>query len=198
MIYATSHVTPGVKRFHRDEYMAALAEARSYCAQKRYDIEIREGCEILYTDQAPRLLAEGYIPTMGGTDFVLVEFSPDIKYEKLREAIASLVHEGYVPVIAHAERYQCLTHRPGRVEKLKEEYEVRIQLNCSSIVNYKGLYNWYFINRMLKRQLADALGTDAHNLTSRPANMRLAWRAVRKKYGAAYAQKLTNGSFMDD
>jgi len=195
-IIATPHVTPGVRRFHREEYEKAVADARAYCAEKGLEIEILTGCEILYTDQAARLISEGHVPTLNYTDYVLVEFSPDIKYAKLYEALEHLVCEGYRPVIAHVERYQCLVRRPARAERLKRELEVRYQINCSSIINYKGLFNWYFVNRMLRKRLVDAIGTDAHNTSTRPANMKEAWRAIKQKYGARYARRLTDGSFL--
>lgn len=195
-IIATPHATPGVHRFHLDEYRRALAEARAYCIEEGLEIEILEGCEVLYTDQAPRLLGERQLPTLNGTDFVLVEFSPDIKYSKLRDALESLICEGFRPVIAHAERYDCLTKRPSRAEKLKAEMDVRIQVNCSSIINKKGWRVRHFVKGMLEKELVDALGTDAHNVTSRAANMKEAYAIVKKKYGGKYAKRLTSGSFL--
>lgn len=195
-IIATPHATPGVHRFHLDEYRRALAEARAYCIQEGLEIEILEGCEVLYTDQAPRLLGERQLPTLNGTDFVLVEFSPDIKFSKLREALDCLVCEGFRPVIAHVERYDCLTHRPSRAEKLKEELGVKLQVNCASIIRKKGWHVRHFVKRMLENQLIDALGTDAHNVDSRAANMKEAYGIVKKKYGGKYAKRLTNGSFL--
>jgi len=198
VIIATPHVTPGVRRFHIDEYHKAVDDAKDYCAEAGYDLEILEGCEILYTEQTPRLLRDGYVPTLNGTDFVLVEFSPDIKYKKLKEALDSILCQGFRPVVAHVERYNCLTRMPSRAEKIKATMDVRFQMNCSSVIKKKGFFVRLFVNRMLKKQLIDALGTDAHNVTTRVANMKAAWRTVRRKYGAAYARRLTNGSLLED
>ncbi len=198
VIFATPHVTPGVRRFRLDEYHQALEDARDYCSETGLDIQILEGCEILYTDQTPRLLRDGYIPTMNETDFVLVEFSPDIKYKKLKEALDAILCQGYRPIVAHVERYMCLVHRPSRAEKIKDTMDVRFQMNCSSVIKRKGLFVNLFVNRMLKKQLIDALGTDSHNVTSRAANMKTAWKIVRKKYGSRYAERLTNGSLLEE
>lgn len=195
-IIATSHATPGVQRFQLDEYRQALADARAYCTEKGLEIEILEGCEVLYTDQAPRLLSEGQIPTLAGTDFVLVEFSPDVKFSKLREALERLCCEGFRPVVAHVERYACLTSRPSRAEKLKEELGVRFQVNCSSVIRNKGWTVRRFIKHMLEEELIDALGTDAHNMSSRAANMKETYKIVKRKYGGKYARRLTSGSFL--
>jgi len=197
-IIATPHVTPGVQPFPFDAYIQVLAQANDYCAEKGLDVEVLDGCEVLYTDQTPRLLSEGRIPTLNGTDFVLVEFSPDIRFSKLCEALSSLQREGYRPVIAHVERYECLVRRPSRVEKLKDEMEVWLQMNCSSVIRRKSWLVRYFVHRMLEDEYIDALGTDAHNVSSRAANMKEAYEIVKKKYGAGYAKQLTNGSFFRD
>jgi hypothetical protein len=39
---------------------------------------------MLYTYQADRYLAQGRIPTLGGSDKLLMEFSLDIRYERWR------------------------------------------------------------------------------------------------------------------
>jgi len=198
VIIATPHATPGVQRFLLDEYRQALADARAYCAGKGLEIEIKEGCEILYTDQTPRLLREGQILTLCETDFVLVEFSPDIKFTKLREALDRLLIEGYRPVVAHVERYACLTNHPSRAEKLRDELDVRFQMNCSSVIKSKGLMMRHFVNQMLEDRLIDALGTDAHNVSSRAANMKEAYKIIKKEYSARYAKLLTNGSIFEE
>ena len=197
-IIATPHATPGVYQFKLDEYRQALAEARAYCIEEGLEIEILEGCEVLYTDQTPRLLGENQLPTLNGTDFVLVEFSPDIKYSKMCEALERLLCEGFRPVIAHVERYDCLLNHPSRVEKLKEEQDILFQMNCSSVIHKKSWRVRHFVKRMLEDELIDALGTDAHNVHSRAANMKEAYKIVKKKYSGKYAKQLTDGSLFED
>ncbi|MBP3411354.1 MAG: hypothetical protein J6M10_10215, partial [Clostridia bacterium] len=104
-IVATPHVTPGVKRFDRDQFDRALRDARRYCDENGLDIELYEGCEILYTSQTASFLLDGRIPTMADTDYVLVEFSPDVRFERFKEAMDSLLGYGYLPIVAHVERY---------------------------------------------------------------------------------------------
>lgn len=195
-IVATPHVTPGVHRFDREQYAQAIQEAVEYCRVEGLGISIYEGCEVLYTRQASRLLGEGKIPTLAGTERVLVEFSPDIRYEELCDALDDLQHNGFLPVIAHVERYRCLVVRPSRAEKIKQQMNIYFQMNCNTLLVKKGFFERRFVKRMLKKQLIDALGTDAHNTTSRKAQMQAAWRAVKREYGASYATRLTNGSLL--
>lgn len=195
-IVVTPHVTPGVKRFDIVQYERALEEARSYCEAHELGIEVYAGAEILYTSQTCSFLLDGRVPTMAGTDHVLVEFSPDIRYEKLKEALDTLLRSGYLPIIAHVERYACLAHKPSLAEKIKEELDVYYQVNCSSILGGKDKQSDRFVEKLLDWDLVDALGTDAHSPTVRAVHMREAWKKLKKEFGASYADELTDGHLL--
>lgn len=197
-IVATPHVTPGVKRFDRDQFDRALRDARRYCDENGLDIELYEGCEILYTSQTPSFLMDGRIPTMADTDYVLVEFSPDVRFERFKEAMDSLLGYGYLPIVAHVERYACLAQHPTRAEKIKEEMDVSFQVNCSSIIGNKksSMGNHRFVEKLLDWDLIDAIGTDAHSPNMRTVHMSEAWQKLKKEFGAAYANELTDGHLL--
>lgn len=195
-IVATPHVTPGVRRFDREQYVRALEDARSFCKNEGLGIELYEGAEILYSANTCEFLAEGRVPTMAGTDHVLVEFSPDVRYDYLREALDNLLRYGFVPIIAHVERYACLTHHPSRAEKLKDEFDVYYQVNCSTILTNKGMGNQKFVEKLLDWDLVDALGTDAHSPKVRCVHMHEAWLKLKKEFGASYANELTDGHLL--
>lgn len=192
-IVATPHVTPGVCRFNREQYQRALVDARSYCDGEGLEIEIYEGAEILYSTSTCDFLLDGRVPTMAETDHVLVEFSPDVRYDSMRDALENLLCYGFIPIIAHVERYACLTHFPSRAEKMKEELDVCFQVNCTSILSNKGMGNHKFAEKLLDWDLVDALGTDAHSPHTRSVHMLEAWKKLKKDFGAAYANELTDG-----
>lgn len=197
-LLATPHVTPGVYPFDWEQYRVLLAEAQSFADSENLGITLYEGAEILYTDQTGRFLQEGRIPTLAGTDRVLVEFSPDIRYEKLCEALDRLLCCGYVPVVAHVERYECLTRHSARMFELRENYDVLFQMNCQTVIHCEGFFKKRFVKKMLQAGMIDALGTDAHNVTSRPARMQEAFAALCEGYGEEYARRLTSGSIVFD
>ena len=63
-------------------------------------------------------LKKGLRPTMAGTEYVLVEFSGRHNYQIIRNQVYALLAAGYRPIIAHAERYPCLTKTPALVQEL--------------------------------------------------------------------------------
>lgn len=199
-IIATPHVVPGVKRFDREQYERALQEARAYCRENDLPLELYEGCEILYTSQTCGFLMDGRIPTLAGSDFVLVEFSPDVRYDRMYDALDSLLHSGYLPIVAHVERYACLGQHPARAEQLKDELpEVCFQVNCATVTGEgRSHAERRFLEKLLDWDLVDALGSDAHGVSRRCVQMSAAWKKLKKEFGSAYADELTDGHLLFD
>lgn len=195
-IVATPHAVPGVEPFNREDYYRRLDEADDYCRQNGLDIELEEGAEILYTDQTCRFLQEGLVPTLAQSDFVLVEFSPDVPFERLYGALERLAQGGFLPVVAHVERYRCLTMRPANALRVKDSLQVYFQVNCASVLDGCGFWANRFLRKMFEHGMIDAVATDAHNVSSRPARMKAARAALARQYGEDYASRLTDGELI--
>ena len=196
-IVATPHVTPGVHHFPWDRFDRHMQKARDFCRSNEIGIDLYKGCEILYTDMTPDYLQEEKIPTLAGTDFVLVEFSPDDTFDHIENAVDRILCSGCRPIVAHCERYMCLQRKPKLVQKLKDNYDVRMQVNCGTLVVSKGFWMDRFVRFVFENGLIDALATDAHNVTTRAVRMKAAYSAVKKAWGREYAVQLTNGSVLE-
>ena len=197
-IVATPHMTPGVYEFDQEQYEKALAEAREYIDREELGIRLDAGVEVLYTDQTGRFLREERIPTLAGTNRVLVEFSPDVELERFCEALEAISYAGYMPVVAHVERYECVTASVKRALQLKDELGVFYQMNCSTVLEQQGIFGNRFARKILKARGIDAIATDAHNVSSRRVHMREAWDVVRKYYSENYANHLVSGNILEE
>lgn len=192
VIVATPHVTPGVERIPEETFQQRLEELRAACAKERMELRILLGAEILYTDMTCRLLAEGRVPTLAGTEYVLVEFMPGVRYDALYKALEGILRAGYLPVIAHMERYACLASSPRRAEMLKKELEgVLFQMNNSTILGGRGFFSDLHTRRFLEEGLIDITASDAHNLRERPTRMLEAYEKLKEDYDGVYAANLT-------
>ena len=72
-IVCTSHVAPGKTELNLEMYHAHLQELQKLTT----DIQLLPGAEILYTSRTVELLQAGLVPTLNGTNHVLIEFRPD-------------------------------------------------------------------------------------------------------------------------
>ena len=138
-LFATSHSTPGMEPFPRDVYQRHLDFARAYCAEKGYDLMLESGSELLYTPAAAYAAAEHSLVTLGGTDWVLLEFVPDVAAAEVETALRQITGSGYRVLLAHIERYPRLA-RSGALPRLKEQYGIRCQVNAATVLVYLLLF----------------------------------------------------------
>ena len=195
IIVATPHVTPGVSPIPVEKYEERLAELRQCCCDARIGVELKLGAEILYTDMTCGYLREGCVPTLAGTDYVLVEFMPGVRYDALKSALAGILRAGYLPVVAHVERYACLFTAARRALALKQELkEVLFQMNASTVLGGRGFFGDLHTRRMLDEGLIDIVASDAHNMRERPTRMREAYIALKERFDVEYAASLTGSA----
>ena len=139
-----------------------------------------------------RMLADGGVPTLAGTQYVLVEFMPGVRYDALYKAVEGILRAGYLPIVAHVERYACLAASPKRAIQLKEDLEdVLFQMNASTILGGRGFFSDRHTRHMLDEGLIDIAASDAHDLRVRPTRLREAYAKLKEDYDSVYAANLT-------
>lgn len=151
--------------------------------------DICPGNEILYDSSVARELRDGKIRTMAGSDFVLIEFRPWEEFSYIREGLRSLFYEGYQPILAHCERYNCLVKDCALAEELHRN-GVLLQVNASSVLPKLFEPIPKFTGRLLESRMVDFIGTDAHRDRERAPLMLKTWRYLVKKYDPDYVREI--------
>lgn len=65
-----------------------------------------------------------------------------------------------------------------------------IQINADSVLGHAGFQAKQFCKKLLSRQWADVIASDAHDLTERSCRMGECRSRIEKKYGNEYAEAL--------
>jgi len=182
-IITTPHVMPGIRPFDEGRYRENLAALREWFAGEGLPLALYPGAEIFYTPMAVQHLNEGRVPTMNGGAHVLVEFDPAEPLEDIRKACSELTAHGYIPILAHTERYAALVRHPKTALRMREDFALAYQVNCNTIIQPKGFFQQRFLKFLFSSNAVDHIATDAHNVTTRLVNMRSAIAALAR-YGA--------------
>lgn len=190
-LIATPHIAPGVVPFSPEILAQRLEEVKQAIAAQGYFLRLHAGCEMLYTHQAARYVAQGRIPTLAGSNKLLVEFPTAVRFDEIDEAIRTLLHCGLIPVLAHIERYACLMLQPRRCAALKEKYEVLYQINCDAILGRLSPLRGRTVARLLQEGQIDYVASDAHGCEQRPCRMQAAYARLVALVGASGADTLT-------
>jgi protein-tyrosine phosphatase len=127
--------------------------------------------------------------SLNGKNYLLVEF-PDFSIpDTMTEALYGLNSRGAIPIITHPERNPMLIARPNRmVEWLRSG--CLIQITAGSLLGRFGNRATTMCHDLIEKNWVHFIASDAHNVTSRPPNMREAHQALVKRYGLETADRL--------
>ena len=143
-------------------------------------LQLYLGNELMYSDTIVEELTDKNAYTINGTNYVLVEFYTDLSWKQLGTAMRRIGSEGYRPILAHMERYECLVRHTDRVDELISQGVV-MQMNCESVTG--GLFDRQAADcrKLIESGRIHLLGTDAHRTDWRAPNFADALRVLTKK-----------------
>lgn len=188
-IILTPHYKPMRHNARPETVKRALYRLEELKDAAKISIRLHLGNEIYYGSDVIEAFREEMVFTMAGSSCVLVEFGPAEDYAYIRKAAYRLLAEGYVPVLAHVERYRCLMEKKVRAEELYD-MGCHLQVNASSITGENGMTCRQNVKWLLKREYISFVGTDCHDDRRRMPEMAKAAAYVAKKYGEAYCREI--------
>ena len=171
---------------HNVAYRKRLQEAAKAEGIKA---KLFSGNEIYYSDETMEELLEGKICSLAGSDYVLVEFHPTNPYKAIQNAMYRVQAAGFVPIVAHVERYSDIVSNPARVQDLIE-MGCLIQVNASSVMGKYGFGISHFTRKLLKDELVHFIASDAHDTGRRAPKLLDCRDYVERKFGEDYAKQL--------
>lgn len=196
-IVATPHYTPGIHN-PSVETLQHTYESLVNAVRDRYpELTIELGNEVLYSPSVIEDLEKGKIMLMPAgiagiqENAVLIEFSPNEDYKNIYAAVQKLVYYRYNPIIAHAERYKQV--EAGDYYRELKEAGARLQVNATSKKDSRNRHYVKLARKLIKAGLADYLGTDAHNTTSRCVNTKEMVGYIVKYCSDTYRKELLEG-----
>lgn len=157
------------------------------------DLRISLGQETYYHEGLVENLREGKGLTLAGSQYVLVEFDPQVPYQDMFQAVRKMTMARYIPVIAHMERYTCLREERNLSDLL--QCDCRLQMNYSSL-EANGV--WDREAGWCRRQILEGriycLGTDMHRMDYRKPDLEGSLKWLVGHVGGGQLHALLNGN----
>ncbi len=156
--------------------------------KKHLEVNLHLGNEIFYDRHTTSNLSNGIVTTLGKSNFVLLEFSLFEETEDIGEAIHNVKSRGYIPIIAHPERYPYI--RDINDYRIMKRMGAYIQINCSAINGEYGKKIKKMVLNLIKNNLVDFVASDIHDF--RRSSLLDAYAIVQKAFGEDNANKIFN------
>ena len=163
--------------------------ACEYVSTTYPDMQLYLGNEIMYHDEMFSSLSSGFCKTINGSHYALIEFSPFATEREITNSATRALRKGYIPIIAHIERYECLVKNPDIICDLKQNGAL-MQVNAKSITSFPFSKTKRFINLLLNKKWIDVVATDSHDDKSFSPILSKAAAYVAKKCGIEYTKKI--------
>lgn len=186
MICCTPHYHPGYYGQNGGRSLENFQQLKQYAEKKYPDLQLFLGNELHYSQGCLEWIGDGACRTLNGTRYILIDFALDERYQVIENAVMSFLCRGYVPVLAHIERYPCFWRRSRRIQRLHDIGAI-IQINAASVLR---MHHFPVVRKILQEHIADVAASDTHNTDSRPPELSAAYREVCQKYGEEYANAI--------
>ena len=142
-----------------------LKELQKKAKEKDINIKMYLGNEVYFTNNMVELLKKGEITTINQGKYLLFEFPMRNYYHGTEEIISKLISKGYIPILAHPERYPRFQEDPNiALEYLR--MGVLLQGNIPSLFGKYGSREKKLLKYYIKKGWISFLGTDIHHEVS--------------------------------
>lgn len=194
-IAATSHGNLPRQRERTDgknfaeRYLDTLEQFRAALRKEKIPLQVCPGMEVMAGRSLPEKLRAGELLTLNGTGYVLVEVPFSAPAGRISRMLLELQENGYRPILAHPERYDCVKSDPGLPERWKER-QVLLQINKGSLLGEFGKGSLLAADRMMRRGLADLVATDAHDAALRTVELEDLLDRMEFQYGSGSIERL--------
>lgn len=165
-VITTPHIHPNYP--NRPEIiLAGLESLQNHLAKQNIQIEVEAAAEYYVDESFQKVVKDKKVILSFGGKHVLVESAFQNKPIFFESVMFDLMSAGYIPVLAHPERYKFLEGRINWLEELKN-MGVLLQVTLGSIGGYYGSIPEKISKLLLKNEMIDFLGSDLHRSSHLP------------------------------
>ena len=161
-IFATSHYFKGKVENYAEDIYREVESLNNVIDRLGIGVNVVSGCEIKVCPDIVELLLAGKLSSLNNSRYVLIEFPMDIKVPNVCSVIRDILAAGFVPIIAHPERYTYVMRNIDEAISYVESGAL-LQININSLIGDYGEDVKACSVKLLKHNLIHIWGTDHHS-----------------------------------
>jgi len=162
-LITTPHVMSDYYRNSPEIILHGLELIREAAKKEGIPVTIEAAAEYYCDHEFEQKIEQKELLTFSGK-YVLFELSYLNPSENFETVTFKLQLEGYIPVLAHPERYPYWYHSFDRYAEIRDK-GVLLQLNLGSLTGHYGSGPKRIAERLIEHNLIDLLGSDVHKVS---------------------------------
>lgn len=186
-IVATPHHRKPRYLTKKEDVLGKTIYINSILKQKNIDLKIYTGMEIRMSRDIPEKLRNDELLSLNESKYILIELPFKEELDYTEDVLHEIKILGYIPVIAHPERYQVVMNDPNYVKKLIED-GCLIQINSNSLTGQFGTECKQVAEILVKHRMVHLVSTDSHSSRN---------RSPRVKYGIERMKKISDENYVE-
>lgn len=154
-----------------------FTEFKKFASENGCGIALYFGAEIHVTKNVDFNIEKSEIITINDTNYVLIEFDFSEEPDRALEVTGKIIDAGFLPIIAHPERYKFVKTNPGLIVPFVQRGAI-LQINASSILGENGPASQETALTLINSELASIIASDSHSSFYRSPDLSEAYAFV--------------------
>ena len=188
-IFCTPHIYPGLYENAGPDIRCRVAHLGAILKNENIPLFLSYGADTHLVPEVPEGLASGRIPTLGGSKYLLLEPSHNVRPPRFTESVFELIGTGYVPVITHPERLTWVADHMDDFYALAKS-GAWLQITGGALLGKFGRNVQKISERFVGDGWTSVLASDAHTTSRRAPLLAEAEKRAAQLVGAAEASRM--------
>ena len=183
-IILTPHNKSGRYDMPKEELIKRFNAFKGEVENNNLNVKLYLGQEVYVCDEFYKKLENSELLTINDTKYLFIEFNYYMETDIVKH-VASIIKRGYVPVIAHVERYEYLDWHVLYDLKMMGAL---IQINSSCFIGNKNKRLYKNALNGISENCVDFIASDIH--AKRKSYFKKAYKKISKLFGKEVADNL--------
>jgi len=181
-LVTTPHIYTEIFKNTPDIILQGLEKLKVALHEANIPVKIEAAAEYMYDDTLTKKFKAGELLSFG-KKYVLIELSSFITPVNLFQLLFDMKIDGYLPILAHPERYAYWHDDFENYINLKDR-EILFQVNLPSLSGYYSPQVRMMAEKLIENNMVEFVGTDIHNMEY--------FEQIEKSRYSKYLEKLIN------
>ena len=188
-IFCTPHIYPGLYENIQSDIIRRVDQLRMILQHENIPLQLSYGADTHLVPEVLDGLKTGRIPTLGGSRYLLLEPSHNVRPPRFTESVFALIGAGYVPVITHPERLTWAADHMADFFALARA-GAWLQITGGALVGRFGPKVQKLADQFVAEGWTAVLASDAHTTNRRAPQLAEALRRAAALVGKEEADRM--------